>query len=87
MADLVSPLNDVRDNDYLTSSVLTCSNLLLQSVHGQLKPGVNLCHIQYIRLQGQYHLILPSNSMQDRFLGHVWFFHMVATLEILPNSP
>ena len=87
MVDLVSPLNDDRDDDCLTSSVLNLSNLLLQSVHGELKPGLNLCHIQYLRLQGQYHLILPPNGMQDRFLGHIWFFQMGPILEFLPNTP
>ena len=74
MADLVSPLNNDRDDDYLTRSLLTRSNLLLQSV-------------QYLRLQGQYHLILPPNGMQDNFLGHLWFFQMGPTLELLPNDP
>ena len=87
MADLVSPLNDDRDDDCLTSSVLTRFNLLLQSVHGELKPSINLCHIQYLRLQGQYHLILPPNGMQDFFLGHVWFVQMVPTLELPTNTP
>ena len=73
MADLVYPLNDVRDNKYLTRSLLTRSNLLLQRV-------------QYFRLQGQYQLILPPNGMQDRFLGHVWFVQMGPTLDLLPNS-
>ena len=50
MADLVSPLNGDRDDDYHTRSLLTRSNLLLQSV-------------QYLRLRGQYQLILPSNGM------------------------
>ena len=73
MAVLVSSLNYDRDDGCLTSSVLTRSNLLLQSVHGDLKPGLNLCHIQYLRLQGQYLLILTRNGMQDRFIGHVYF--------------
>ena len=74
MADLVSVLNDDRDDDYLKRSLLTRSNLLLQSV-------------QYLRLQGQYHLILPPNGMHDRFIGHVWFVQMGTTLELLPNAP
>ena len=49
MADLVSPLNGDRDDNYHTRSLLTRSNLLLQSV-------------QYLRLQGQYQLILPVNA-------------------------
>ena len=73
MADLVSPLNDDRDDDYLTRFLLNRSNILLQSG-------------QYLRLQGQYHLILPPNSMQDRFLGHIWFVQMGPTLELLPNA-
>ena len=73
MADLVSTLNGDRDDDYHTRSVLTCSNLLLQSV-------------QYLCLQGQYQIILPLEGMQDRFLGHVWFFQMGLTLELLPNA-
>ena len=73
MADLVSPLNGDRDDDYHTRSLLTCSNLLLQSV-------------QYICLQGQYQLILLLNGMQDRFLGHVWFVKMGPTLELLSNT-
>ena len=73
MADLVSPLNGDRDDDYHTRSLLTRSNLLLQIV-------------QDLRLHGQYQLILPPNGMQDRFLGHVWFVHMGPTLELLPNS-
>ena len=87
MVDLVSPLNDDRDDDCPTSSVITCSNLLLQSVHGELKPGLNLFHIQHHRLQGQYRLILTPDGMQDRFLGHVWFVQMGPTLEIFPNTP
>ena len=75
------------DDDYLTRALLTCSNLLLKSVHDELNPGLNLCHIQYLCLQGQYHLILLPNGMQDRFLGHVWFVQMGPTLELLPNSP
>ena len=87
MADLVSPLNYDRDDDCLTSSALTISNFLLQSVSGELKPGLNLSPIQYICLQGQYLLILPPNDMQDRFLGHVWFVPMGPTLKLLPNTP
>ena len=73
MADLISPLNGDRDDDYHTRSLLTRSNLLLQSV-------------QYLLLQGQYQLILAPNGMQDIFLGHVWFVQMGPTLEILPNA-
>ena len=73
MADLVSPFNGDRDDDYHTRSLLTRSNLLLQS-------------LQYIHLQGQYQLILPPNGMQDRFLGHIWFVQMGSTLELLPNA-
>ena len=73
MADPVSPLNGDRNDDYLTRSLLTRSNLLLHSV-------------QYLRLQGQYQLILPPNGMQDRFLGHVWFVQMGPTLDLLPNA-
>ena len=73
MADLVSPLNGDRNDDYHTRSLLTRSNLLLQSV-------------QHPRLQGQYQLILPPNGMQDRFLGHVWFVQMGPTLELLSNA-
>ena len=74
MADLVSPLKNDREDDYLTRSLLTLSNLLLQSV-------------QYLVLQGQYHLILPPNGMQDRFLGHLWYVQMGPTVELLPNAP
>ena len=74
MADLVSPLNDDRDDNYLTRSLLTRSNLLLQSV-------------QCLCLQVHYHLILPPNGTQDRFLGHVWFVQMGPTIELLPNAP
>ena len=87
MADLVSPLNDDRYKDYLTRYLLTRSNFLLPSVHGELNPGLNLCHIQYLRLQGQYHLIIPPNGLQDPFLGHILFYHMGPTLKILPNAP
>ena len=87
MAELVSPLNDDRDDDCLTRYLLTLSNLLLQRVHSELKPGLNLCHIQYLRLQGQYHLILPLNGMQDYFIGHLSLVHMGPTLEILLNAP
>ena len=73
MADLISPLNGDRDNDYHTRYLLTCSNLLLQSV-------------QYLCLQGQYQLILLPNGMKDRFLVHVWFVQMGPTLELLPNA-
>ena len=52
IADLISPLNGDRDDNYHTRSLLTRSNLLLQSV-------------QYLRLQGQYQLILPPNSTLD----------------------
>ena len=80
-------LEDDRDDDCITSSGLTRPNLLLQSAHSELKPGLNIFHIKYLCLQGQYHLILPSNGMQDRFLGHVWFFQMGPTLELPPNTP
>ena len=73
MVDLVSPLNGDRDDDYHTRSLLTRSNLLLQS-------------LQYLCLQGQYQLILPPNGMQDRFLGHVWFVQMGPTLELLSGE-
>ena len=73
MADLVSPLNGDRDDDYHTRYLLNRYNLLLQSV-------------QYLRLQVQYQLILPSNDVQDRFLGHVWFVQMGPTLELFPNA-
>ena len=73
MADLVSPLNCDTDDDYHTRYLLTRSNLLLQS-------------LQYLRLQGQYQLILPPNGMQDRFFGHVCFVQMGPTLELLPNA-
>ena len=86
MADLVSPSNDNRDDNCLASSVLTRSDLLLQSVHSELKPGLNICHIQYLCLQGQYQLILPPNGMQDRLLGHTWFVQMGPTLELPPNA-
>ena len=86
MADLISPLNDDRGDDCLTSFVLTHSNLILQSVHRELKPGLNLCHIQNLRQRGQYHLILPPNGTQDRFLVHVWFVQMGPTLELLLND-
>ena len=87
MADLVLPLNNNRDDDCLTISVLTCYNPLPQSVYGELNIGLNICHIQYLRLQGQYHLILPPNGMQNCFLGHVWLVQMGPTLDLLPNTP
>ena len=43
--------------------------------------------VQYLVLQGQYHLIMPPNGMQDSFLGHVWFVQMGPTVELLPNAP
>ena len=60
------------DSDNHARSLLTHSNLLLQSV-------------QYLGLQGQYQLILPPNGMQDRFLGHLWFVQMGLTLELPPQ--
>ena len=63
------------------------SDLLLQIVHDELNPGLNIRHLQYLRLRGHYHLILPPNGMQDRLLGHIWFFQMGPTLELLPNAP
>ena len=63
------------------------SNLLLQIVHGELKPGLNLCHLQYLCLKDWYQLILPPCGMQDCLLGHIWFVQMGLTLELLPNAP
>ena len=74
MANPISPLDGDRNDDYYTISLLTHSNLLLESV-------------QYLRLQGQYQLILLPNGMQDSILGHIWFVHMGPILELLPNVP
>ena len=71
----------------LIGGLLERSDPLLQIVHSELKPGLNLCHLQYLRLRGQYHLILPPNGMQDRLLGHIWFVDIGLILELLPNAP
>ena len=71
----------------LLGGLLKRSSLLMQIIHGELKPGLNICHLHYILLQGQYHLIMLPNGVQDNLLGHILFVHMGLTLELLLDAP
>ena len=65
MADLISPLNNGKDNDYLTRSLLTRSNLLLQSVQISSPAGPVSPHFAAERHAGSFswpYIVCPDGS-------------------------